>query len=441
MNHRLSKYSEWCRALLDVPSPITCQIFLEYQGLFGEQSVKVPPNQIHSFGFQLQKSLEDSNFKLQGFYDALQLQLNLNPNDTSYQEIRLEFENYVKVQRDAVGYPFENQLLEELVKLLMRLVGMEELVHQDPGNFVDLLVNDRWAFQELLDLQGFISDVTGVIFEGARNHQLLGACQKAIQEATDSYKQLDQLEKHFAGILLPQILHGIVSQDKSVLTMIADLMNVQKGFQSLEDLSMDLKNGSPEAQLVVQEMRGRLSGMIEEYEGQPEETMGKLIFLGFTRLFESMKPIEKLEIPDHFQNVQEIQRIQEKIQEPGDFEYTMTIQQLQVMIDLFTMCLEIAWSYKGSGAPATLDFELLGKPFRKYLSDFIVQSLLGRGALGLAAGIAGLLEENGRALVEPISLEESCLMGQDKIIANHLMLVEQRFRMDENLKYYQVRII
>lgn len=68
------------------------------------------------------------------------------------------------------------------------------------------------------------------------------------------------------------------------------------------------------------------------------------------------------------------------------------VQRYEVMTDIFSVCLEISDTFKGSGTISSFDDELLQRPFRKYLAEYVWRILLGIESYAVTFIICSLLE-------------------------------------------------
>lgn len=105
------------------------------------------------------------------------------------------------------------------------------------------------------------------------------------------------------------------------------------------------------------------------------------------------------------------------------------------MIDVFTLCLQMAYTFKGSGiSPHVHNDDRLCRPLKKYIADYIWRLVLGLAPHSMALAICGLLQKIGINIESEInlgvvgaestvSLEELCRKGADKSIKSNLFSV------------------
>lgn len=93
------------------------------------------------------------------------------------------------------------------------------------------------------------------------------------------------------------------------------------------------------------------------------------------------------------------------------------------MIEVFELCLKVAYAFKGSGISAIPDMDQLERPLKKYIADHVYRLTLGVTPYSIATIICNLLEHSGMCIEteinlndfgaqSKISLEEICRKGK-----------------------------
>lgn len=267
--------------------------------------------------------------------------------------------------------------------------------------------------------------------------------------------------------LLQKTLQTIISEDQSVLEMISCLSNLQNGLSPLADLvaslKMDLRGYLSGVEVgsnaMVVELKFRLDQMISSYQ-RMEQSAGKDIFLSFLGLFLELdqKVVDLRNIFDTMiipMSWNQIIDVQEYYSLPKDevaikiLGQLFLVQRLEAMIEFFSLCLQMAWAFNGSGIMVTCDIENLSKPFRKYLQDFIIQHLAGIGSFSLILGISSLLERNNIHPPEDREVRLQDLWNQIPMPSmpvsapfymNFFKTLEQKFRKDEGIQNLSCKI-
>lgn len=97
------------------------------------------------------------------------------------------------------------------------------------------------------------------------------------------------------------------------------------------------------------------------------------------------------------------------------------------MIEIFTMCLQVACAYKGNGVCPVYDDELLARPLKKFISDYIWRLQLGVASHSMSLILCGLLQKLDLNIeseinfvdigaMSSVSLEDLCRKGVDRSI-------------------------
>lgn len=321
--NRCIKYSEWCQYLADKSSNEACrEIVLQFQKLFGENSIQPPVQQVAAFSYQLQAVLADDNFKLQKMYDRLNVELSTvpaaaaltnNTNDYQHNVMKLEHsysESKLAIERFLIDETGAKQALEcvnltAICDLNKRLIMMENAAVSSGDNLVDLTLNGKWFLDELSVVTSTLHELTKIVHDndtGARleNNEFTLAI-KCFSASTNVYKCLCNMNNQFSNGILSDVMHGIISEDKSCLEMISRLSNLQEGIQSLPELLTNLHlhlrcsilnmvdATNVDAVQDINVLRQKFNAMKNDLVNDTENmSAGQQLFLMFNDLFEQL---------------------------------------------------------------------------------------------------------------------------------------------------------
>lgn len=335
LQHRISKYSEWCQYLSEHQSVQDCRdIVTQFQTSIGKNAInKVPLQQVITFSYQLQANIRDGEFKLQKFIERLNGEVDAaNGGDISANI--LQFCHVYEDAQKSIGIYLQGNDHNEDDKILAlhcvtttilcdlnkRLLMMENAAASSGENLVDLTFNSNWFLDEIYAHSSIMCEMTTIIDASSRKENY-GAQQlspttydKAVQslhEIQNIYLHLRLINDQFSSNILPDAMHGIIGEDKSVLDMISTLSSLQEGLQSIPELLTNLHlhlrrssisisgtattsfNSTAETTTTqttadVKELKQKLNDMKMEFENADGNSAGKQLFLSFNGLFEAL---------------------------------------------------------------------------------------------------------------------------------------------------------
>lgn len=462
-NHRFAKYSQWCRSLINDKSQETVrQVAIAYHKYFGDASMKdqVPEN-IVGFAFRLQAVLTDVNYQrdlARKRYKQLIDHLGL---DRNYSSIKGDFREFVRSQ------PSSDMSITagELTKMVKRLLTIEvSTLSTSEEHYADLLINERWYIDEMMLQTSFLSNIGDVIFDcgSPKKNGLYSNSLECFKAVTESFETFNRIKNNFQLKIIPQTLRGIISGEKSVLEMISTLSNIQNVTIPLAELAVklqeDLYNGihnpTQKGILRAAELSDAYNNMVIQFEAMADNSCGKQVFLALHGQFEEMCKVSKTilsfdkalsVVPDEWLQIPELEQARNLFISPMKSIICMTLQQIflvkriQVMIDFFSSCLQIAWAFKGSDAPINFDMEYLTRSLKAYISEYVMKFVLGRGSYCLSIIICCLLEQKQGELKGSLSLDQKCFIATTKsnICEKFFVALEERFRAEEAAGYFQ----
>ncbi|KAG5682801.1 hypothetical protein PVAND_012129 [Polypedilum vanderplanki] len=464
-NHRLSKYSAWCRSLSENKSQeFARQVAMAFHSLFSDVMPKEPPENIIAFNYYLQTFLVEENYKLQTSYQICQQFIGIE-ND-SFEIAREECKELIRCDIDNT-----TSIAYELAKMVKRFLAIEASTY-GANNLSDLIINDRWFMDELTIQTTFLSNVSDIVFDSSlpllKKHPLFTnslECFKAINELLENF---DRVKYDFQLNIIPQTLNGIISQNKSVLDMISELSNITKSpisemLTKLEEDFMNcIQNPNQKGLLRAAELSEAYNSMYSQYQ-QNEESMGKSIFMACHSAFEEMCRLSKkimsfdkalATLPEEWSSIEEIEQARMLFISPMKTSIFITLDQLfmvkriQTMIEFFSYCLQIAWTFKGSSAVAVnLDIEYLSHPLKSFITDLLTKCILGRGSYCLSILICCLLQQRSNEAYacgnKCFSLDELCFsmpLNSNSNAINYeqiFIVLEEKFRKCESKDFYQ----
>lgn len=466
-HHRLAKYSQWCRSLIGNKSiEMIRNVGMSYQHLFGDAKLKEQlPENVIAFSYQIQSFLNDVTYKRQAAFQSYQKIKKACDNEQSYSAIREDFRDFIKSQSD-IG---DAVSACELTKMTKRFLTIEMSTYysaDDDVGLMDLKANDRWYLDEMKIQTSFISDISDTIFISTqkKKNALLSSSFECFKTITDSLDMFNKLRYDFQLKILPQTMSSIISQDSTVLEMISQLSNIQKSIMPLTELMTLLQQdfessvNNPNQGIIFRaaELTDAYNKMLLEYEALDSSHVGKHIFLSCHAMFEEMNKISKkvlsfdkmLIVPDEWAEISEIQQARAIFVSPMKTSTFVTLDQIfavkriQTMIDFFSLCLQVAWAFKGSGVMASIDPEILSRPLKKYISDCLTSYILGRGSFCLSLIICCLVDQKQTELKgsnRSLSLSQLCLtaMSNSKVCEEYFIALEEKFRKEEIADHLQ----
>lgn len=462
-HHRIAKYSSWCRGLMEHKSQeYSRQVAVAFHTSFGDTILKEKPENVIAFNYHLQGYLAELNFQLQINYQRYQQLIDM---DRSYNTIKDEFKIFMNdsANRD------ETLMAYELIKMAKRFLAIETST-SGTSNLTDLIINDRWYLDEIMIQASFLSNVSDTLFASSsssiyKKNALFNNSLECFQTIAESLETFERIKYDFQLNIIPQTLNGIISQDKSVLDMISSLSTITKSpisellVKLEEDFINYIQNPNQRGLLRAAELSEAYNCMLAQYQQQDDESLGKKIFMSCHGAFEEMCRLSKkimsfdkalCIIPDEWSTITEIEQARVLFISPMKTSIFMTLDQLfmvkriQTMIEFFGYCLQIAWSFKGSGIVVNWDIEFLCRPLKAFITELLAKYILGRGSYSLQIIICCILQQNHGALNEVnkcFSFNEfSSLVSMNSATKLHekfFISLEEKFRQQETGGYYK----
>lgn len=487
-NHRLTKYSAWSRSLVDNKSrEHTRQIAMSYHNTFGngehDQYQQQQPEKLVAFNFHLQTYLAEVNYQSLENYQRYQQFIEM---DRSYIELQEEFHEFL-LQQDVNN----NGIAVELMKMTKRLLALELSTHTNRNNLTNLIINDRWYMDEIKIQVSFLANViekesTILIQKNNRHQPLLNNSFECFRTIAETLETFDRIKYDFQLNIIPLALNGVISQDKSVLDMIATLSNIsQTPIGDLlakleEDFLNCVNNPNQKGLLRAAELTEAYNNIYAHYQTSTNnnknnednaevDDIGKKLFMFFHGAFDEIcRLVKKImgfdkalhAITENWSSMTEIQQSRALFISPMKTTIFMTLDQLlivkciQTMIDFFSNCLQVAWAFKGSGGVINFDIEHFSQPLKAFITELLIKCILGRGTYCMSLFICCLLDnenDNGGGsgvnnkyfsldqLRITMSSNSSSSSSSSLFMycENFFVSLEEKFRRQESGSYYQ----
>lgn len=476
-NHRLSKYSAWCHSLVRPENrnvEYTRQIAMSYHKTFGGDTIMLHHEQhenLLAFNYQLQAYLAEINYQLQGNYQRYQQYMEI---DRSYEALQDEFHEFL--QQDVNN----NVVTFELIKMTKRFLALESSTYS-ANNLTSLIINDRWYVDEIRIQASFLAnfiDIEEEMMMMKSNQPLLNNSLECFRTIVDALETFERIKCDFQLNVIPQVLNGVISQDKSVLELIATLSNISKTpinellTKLEEDFLNCIQNPNQKGLLRAAELSEAYNNIFAHYQStdndeddnnESERSMGQKLFLYLHGVFEEMcRLVKKIMSFDKALNtitddwtssIAEIQQSRALFISPMRTSIFMTLDQLfmvmrvQTMIEFFSYCLQAAWAFNGSGVAINFDTEFLTRPLKAFITELLMKCILGRGTYCLSIFICCLLHGDDKESVNKyfsldqlrlaMSTNSSSSSSLFMYCENFFVTLEEKFRRQESSGFFQ----
>lgn len=470
MNHRFAKYSQWCRSLIiNKSQDFVRQAAIAYRQSFGDVIInEQASDKVTGFNYQLKTFITDLNYQRDLNFQRYHKLKERVDMERTFSNIKDEFCEFTRTQVKTAEAD-ATFAASELTKMAKRLLTIEISTFSASGeHLTDLVINERWFVDEIFIQLSFLTNINDIIFDQSGSpskNSLLSNSLECFKVVTEMFATFNAAKTNFQRHIIPQSLKGIISGDKSVLEMISTLSNIQNATLPLAELSVKLQedlyncihNPNQKGLWRAAELTDAYNNMVIKYEAVLDDNLGKKLFMALHGIFEDMSKMSKKilsfdktmnVVPDEWSTVSELEQARQLFVSPMKTTTCMTLQQIflvkriQTMIEFFSCCLQIAWAFKGSGEIVNFDLELLTRPLKSYISDYLMKFVLGRGSYCLSIIICCLLEPKQGELKggnKCFSLDQMCLMAipNNKLCEKFLIALEEKFRQEESAGYYK----
>lgn len=299
--HRLFQYGKWCNQLTSTESVQSCRDVVEqFQNLFGESAMPPSVQQAINLAFNLQNVVSEESVKLSKCYEKYQKSLDSDESnivrlDNVHSDAKSAISLFLQEENGAVR-ALECVTLTALCDLNKKLLMMENAFSNSGDSLVDLTLNGKWFFDELYVLSSTITELADLICENDTFDAGFMAAVDCLHASKDTYSSLFEMNNTFLNTILTKVIHGIISEDGSVLEMISALSSLQDGLKTIQELLTNLhlhlrctvmNTESVHASSMddAKILRLRLDQLRVQFEANPK-TMGSDLFLSFIKLFD-----------------------------------------------------------------------------------------------------------------------------------------------------------
>lgn len=317
--HRVTKYAEWCRYLCEHRTVQGCRdIVTQFQANIGKNALaKLPLQQVVTFAYHVQAIIGDGQYRLQTTLEALNIELGHDDVGTKVLQLSQTHDGSKAaiqqcLRENMVARPIlESVLLTQLASMNAQFLAIEQSVSQTTENLAELTYNSKWFVDELLAKSTQMFDLCRMYDLGDGNNHISNTIAndvrtdgplRAMQSVRNVYIHLCTMNETFFNKTLGDILHGIISEDKSVLRMISAVSSLQEGLVPLTEMSTQLHllltravptapmddaarrtvNDVKLLQRRLQELKTSLKGNVAGY------CKGEMLFLEFNDMFDQL---------------------------------------------------------------------------------------------------------------------------------------------------------
>lgn len=445
-------------------------VVTQFQMSVGKNAInKVPLPQVVTFSYQLQTNIRDGQFKLQKTLERYSVETEgtatgddmgtvLRQYKSLYDNARAVVQQFGQENATVLHLAVTNVLCD----LNNRLLLMENAAASSGDNLIELTFNGNWFLDEIYMHASIMAEL--VEFSANVNGHMNARAMHTVQTI---YGHLREINATFASQILGDAIYGIIGEDKSVLEMISTVSSLQEGRQSIPEILTNLNlhlrrsariasggTSSPsitshhitaQACADVKDLRRQLSDMIAQFEQIDEPNAGQKLFLELNGMFDKLEmehgrlldDVNDLVVPENWRKIKQIKdsmdlavSFNSNVASPEFFfiiishflplqqtlvldETTRSIlsdifvvKRVETMIEVFTLILQLACSFKGTGICPVYSDELLCRPVRKFLADFVWRQMLGLQSFTTAAFLANLLENSGIDIDGEINLTD-----------------------------------
>lgn len=327
--HRLFQYANWCNQLTSSESVQSCRDVVEqFQNSFGENVIPPSVQQAINLAFNLQNVVSEESVKLSKCYDRYQKSLDSDESnivrlDNVHSDAKSAISLFLLEENGAVR-ALECVTLTALCDLNKKLLMMENAFSNSGDSLVDLTLNGKWFFDELFVLSSTITELADLICENDTFDSAFMAAVDCLHASKETYSSLFEMNNTFLNTILTKVIHGIISEDASVLEMISALSSLQDGLKTIQELLTNLHlhlrctvmntesihaTSMDDAKI----LRLRLDQLRVQFETNPK-TMGSELFLSFIKLFDAVDEkhnhlvslIAELNIPVEWKKIDQV---------------------------------------------------------------------------------------------------------------------------------------
>lgn len=321
--HRIHKFWNWCKFLLNNPNVQSCRdVVTEFKHTFetdhsinyGKQS-----EQIRQYELKMQKLIESCFGILNTNSDLLNRELAASDLN---KYVLVHNENIRIIQAIVEQEPRKKiAVANYLADLNKNRILME--TNTQANKLDNMFSNIRYWINDFILFNNYASELSHALCNS--NYKMLVGNTNHLMTATNQiFKSLQDLANVFDSTILTDTICAIISEDTSVLEMISSISNIRDDL-SLNDLVNNLNlhlecilrnNASPYVNCfnMGNILCEKIINLMNSYEQDETDSMGKRIFLNFATMFgsialqhnEIIDIANKIEIPSNWMRIDQI---------------------------------------------------------------------------------------------------------------------------------------
>lgn len=437
----------WYKKLIEENSSQSCQEVLRMHEQYDVKIRQQTSNQqVVAFSYQLANLLSETGFRLTELvgYHTQELNESTVPIDQMYEA------SLSTISSIAFGSPTGPHVLNcAAVKLFLDLsqnyLMLEQTASTARDSLIDLQLNDNWFLIELYMTSAQLKALAQIMFDNDEydvvHNDFYSVGFSCLSDCVGIYEYLRTMNERIAQNFLSETMQGIISENQSVIEMISAVSNLQSDIpplsQLLDELNMHLQCvvmniPSPHCKtlIVVEELKQKFSSLGENYQLQEAPTDGSKLYLILYSLFnellekqngllrkvyDGMLLMNEVDVIDHIKDSKDLAVLIFNKSTNSILESIFVVKQVQAIIEFFTSCLQIACSFKGSAHIVQFNDDLLIRPIRKFISDFVYHSILGVGPTACGIILYGILQRINPVLDQDIAMHQQLSYNNDII--------------------------
>nr|XP_018895690.1 PREDICTED: serine/threonine-protein kinase SMG1-like [Bemisia tabaci] len=456
-HHRATCYRRWASAIIQHMSPqIIAEVNLEFKTLFNSPDTNtLISQQALAYSIGLQNTLHDAQARLTKTYERSK-----SFPAADVELVLTEADKGILKARDRCPLALECVIITTLCNLNKRFLMMEAAAASAGDCLLDLTSRDGDWFLD--DLCWTASSAVKLIsyFPPPKSESSTEAdfqsTLKCLHWAHKIFRILQELLVNVESIILPECLRTVLVGENSVLAMVAQLSHITNSTpvplsELLHQLGLHLRfvvMGMPSphsnALQVVKDLREQFKALTKVKEAEDSLSQGQMLLMAFNGLFENLyietsqlfTALGTLQVPSVWKIVDQIREAKTFAAPVWEVEFRevlndmFLLKRLQTMQDFFSLCTIMGAGFiGGAGAPTSFySDDILCKPVRRFIADFLERNLLGVFSHTLAVTICLLLQRSGLNVTSEV--EQRDIGAQNKVPLEELCHknVEQSLR-------------
>lgn len=323
-NHRCAKYSQWSKYLLEHKQVQSCRdVVAQYHAAHDRSGYKQIFECVISFNRHIQSNITNSTNSLQKLLDKLNNEFGYNGD---INRVCKHQENLFKEAKSSVNLFLTREtgaqnalnvvIFSTLCDMNKRLLMIENAASSAGDNLAELTSNGKWFLDELHIFSTLSTELCSPLSHLNNSEANISLALDVLNATNQVYSSLRKMKDSFALDILPSALSGILSEDNSVLDMIATLSNLQNGLVPLTELlnnlkiylrciTLNLPIPNSTTLNTAAELNSKLLSLKLDYEqNRSMNSLGRKLFLTFYEFFDKfdkdhnnlMNAVDKLDM-------------------------------------------------------------------------------------------------------------------------------------------------